>query len=302
MRALSWQIGKVKVTRVVELVNVRRPNFVFLNLNTEMVKEQSWLQPDYAQNDGQLISHTQVFILDDGTTRIVVDTCVGNDKPRRNAAWNDLQLPFLEAITAAGYAPESIDIVLCTHMHVDHVGWNTHLSDSQWVPTFKNARYLFGREEWEHWTQEVGADIAGDVTDEVANNVLEARAVFQDSVQPIVDAGLHDLVEMDHELTAEIRLEPTPGHTPGHVSVRISSEGQEAVVTGDLIHHPIQCALPGASSTFDFDIPRARETRLQFLQKYADGPVLVFGTHFAGSSAGQITTSGDTWTFKASDT
>ncbi len=301
MLTRSWQIGNVKVTRVVELVNVRWPDFVFRDLSPEAVLGQSWLCPDHAKEDGRLISHTQAFILDNGSTRIIVDTCVGNDKPRRNAAWNDLQLPFLDALTDAGYPPESISMVLCTHMHVDHVGWNTRLSGTQWVPTFRNARYLFGRREWSHWTQELGADIDGDVSEQVSKNVLEARAVYKDSVQPIVDAGLDVLVDSYQRLTNEIRLEPTPGHTPGHVSVIIESNGEKAVITGDMMHHPIQCALPDASSTFDFDIEQARATRRQFLQRHANVPVIVFGTHFAGSTAGLITSSGDTWRFDSLD-
>ena len=172
--------------------------------------------------------------------------------------------------------------MLCTHMHVDHVGWNTRLVDDQWVPTFPNARYLFGREEWTHWSNEVDSELDGDVEPHIAQNVLEARLVHQDSVRPIIDADLHQVVDSTHKLTDEISLQPTPGHTPGHVSIRIESRDQHAIITGDLMHHPIQCAMPEVNSNFDFDLEQAITTRKGFLTRYADRPVLVLGTHFRG--------------------
>ena len=158
----------------------------------------------------------------------MVDTCIGNDKQRDFPPWNELQLPFREHMTAAGFAPESIDTVLCTHLHVDHVGWNTRLVDGEWVPTFEQARYLFGREEWQAWEKTAAAS--------------EGEAHFGDSVLPVLDKGLVDLVESTHQITDEVSLIPTFGHAPGHVSVKIASKGEEAVITGDLMHHPIQCA------------------------------------------------------------
>ena len=158
-------------------------------------------------------------------------------------------------MASAGFPVESIDTVVCTHLHVDHVGWNTRLTDAGWVPTFTGARYLFGRSEWEHWSKSPDTQ-DGDV--------------IGDSVRPVVDAGLVDLVESDHQLTDEIQLESTPGHTPGHVSVRIKSRGEEAVITGDLIHHPIQCAEIEWASRFDVDPGKALETRRAFLARCAE--------------------------------
>jgi glyoxylase-like metal-dependent hydrolase (beta-lactamase superfamily II) len=156
---------------------------------------------------------------------------------------------------------------------VDHVGWNTRLKDGRWVPTFPNARYLIGRKEWDYWSK------AQDASD---------RAIQDDSVRPVLDAGLADLVDSDFAVTQEVRLEPTPGHTPGHVSVRISSKGEEAVITGDLMHHPVQCAVPSMNSRFDVDPEAARQTRRAFLEKFKDGKVLVLGTHFAAPTGGRI--------------
>ncbi|MDP2639283.1 MAG: MBL fold metallo-hydrolase, partial [Betaproteobacteria bacterium] len=171
----------------------------------------------------------------------------------------------------------------CTHLHVDHVGWNTRLIEGKWVPTFANARYLFGRREWEHWTSDEAKHRDGDV--------------MGDSVRPIIDAGLAELVDMHHALTPEVRLEPTPGHTPGHVSVRISSRGEEAVITGDLMHHPLQCAEPDLANNFDVDAAAARRTRRKFLARHANRPVLVLGTHFAPPTGGWVVDAEPAWRF-----
>ena len=187
---------------------------------------------------------------------------------------------FLEDLAEAGFPRESFDTVMCTHLHVDHVGWNTMLVDGKWAPTFPNARYLFARREWEYWSQ---------------NEQDDFGPVVEDSVRPIVDAGLADLVDMDHRITSEVWLEPTPGHTPGHVSVRISSQGEEAVITGDMTHHPCQFSHPDWAATVDYDADQSTQTRLDFYARYADQPVLVIGTHFATPTAGKIVRDGDAY-------
>ena len=220
------------------------------------------------------------FVVETPTRRIVVDTCLGNDKQgRRIPGWNDLHGPFLADLAAAGYARESIDTVLCTHLHVDHVGWNTMKDGDRWVPTFPHARYLMGREEHAHWTGPHDRD--------------DMRTVFADSVQPVFDAGLVDLVETDHRICEEISLIPTFGHTPGHVSVRIVSQGEEGLITGDFLHHPCQIAHPEWSSTADWDPAQAQATRERMYAALADRPVLVLGTHFAGATAGRLVRDGD---------
>ena len=143
--------------------------------------------------------------------RIIVDTCVGNDKDHNNESWNHLKLPFLKRLPS-WLSPESIDVVLCTHLHLDHVGWNTRWDGNKWVPTFPNARYLFGRVEWEHWSREAHSN--GDMPQMVVE-LAEQDRVMVDSVLPIVDAGLQELVETDHRLTDEVRLLPTPDIRPG---------------------------------------------------------------------------------------
>jgi glyoxylase-like metal-dependent hydrolase (beta-lactamase superfamily II) len=294
-----WHVGDVKITRIVELgSNVRTPDFVFRNLSREEVKEQTWLQPHFATTDGRLISSNHAFVIESGTRRIIVDTCLGNDKMRKNALWNQRQGSFLQDLETAGYPAGSIDTVLCTHLHVDHVGWNTKLVDGNWIPTFPNAQYLFGRTEWNHWSNENSDQLDGDVTPHIADNILEARACYDDSVRPIVEAGLHRLVESDEAITDEISLFPTPGHTPGHVSVRVASQGEQAIITGDMMHHPIQCAMPQVTSNFDHDIARALATRADFLRQHANTPVLILGTHFSAPTAGWIVPHEETWRFR----
>jgi glyoxylase-like metal-dependent hydrolase (beta-lactamase superfamily II) len=173
--------------------------------------------------------------------------------------------------------------VICTHLHVDHVGWNTRLDNGRWVPTFPRARHLFARREWEHWSSERDED---------------TTRIMQDSVKPVLDAGLATLVEMDHRVSDEIWLEPTPGHTPGHASVRLRSRDADAVITGDLMHHPIQMAEPHWCSHFDVDPDTARKTRRAFCERYAGGAVTVLGTHFHDPTAGHIVRHGDTWRFE----
>ena len=197
-------------------------------------------------------------------------------------AWANLQLPFLENLKEMGHDPDSIDTVICTHLHVDHVGWNTKKVEGKWVPTFPNARYLMVNEEYEFW-RDLEEDPFGDV--------------FGESVAPIFDAGLADLVKNDHLVGDGVSFESTPGHTPGHISVHISSGGEEAVISGDMMHHPCQIARPDWVTPFDADNDAAVETRKNFLEKYADKPVLVFGTHFADPVAGNIVRDGDTYRF-----
>lgn len=278
---MRWKIGNVDLTRVVEIDAVSIGRFVLPDAMPENVLPIGWLRPHFIDDQGLLKMSVHALLIESCGRRILVDTCIGNDKKRGVPDWNQRTGPFLADLAAAGFPAGSIDTVLCTHLHVDHVGWNTRKVDGRWVPTFPNARYLFARTEWEHWSREPEDPRVG--------------PVFGDSVQPIVDAGLADLVEMDHELTDEVWLEPTPGHTPGHVSVHIRSADEEAVITGDMIHHPCQMAVPDWSSAFDTDPEQARATRHAFLERYADGPVLVVGTHFSAPTAGRVVRDGDAY-------
>jgi glyoxylase-like metal-dependent hydrolase (beta-lactamase superfamily II) len=273
---LKWQIGDVRVTQIVELTTASLGPYLLPQATPEVLSGLPWLTP-FLDAEGRLVLSMHALVVESRGQTVLVDTCIGNDKPRSYPRWNLMQTDFLERFQAAGFALDRVDTVLCTHMHVDHVGWNTRLVEGRWQPTFNRARYLFAEDEWAYWKDEP----------------QEYGPVIEDSVQPVFDAGLADLVEHDHRITDEVWLEPTPGHTPGHVSVHISSRGEEAVITGDMIHHPCQIAHPGWSSTADWDQQASAETRDQFLKRYADGPVLVIGTHFAAPTAGRIVRDGD---------
>ncbi|MCP5041562.1 MAG: MBL fold metallo-hydrolase [bacterium] len=277
---MRWQIGQVRITRIQEL---ELPGLTWLlpDATAESLAGIDWIGP-FVDAKGEGLASVHALLIEAPGCTVVVDTCIGNDKERSIRGWNHLQTKFLEDFDTAGAGVGAVDAVVCTHLHVDHVGWNTRLVDDRWVPTFENARYLFGRVEWEHWNVD---------EDEIQQQVMI------DSVRPIFDSDQVDLVETDHQICNEVRLEPTPGHTPGHVSVHISSCGEQAVITGDLMHHPGQIAHPEWCSNADSDRARALDTRRGFLARYAETPTLVIGTHFAGPTAGRLARDGDTYRF-----
>jgi len=270
----TWNIGDFKVTRVIEMEVAGGTKFILPDATKEAALELDWMIPHFATDEGRLIMSIHALVIETPSQRIVVDTCIGNDKERNIPGWNNLQTSFLEDLTAAGYPPDTIDTVLCTHLHVDHVGWNTMLVDGEWVPTFPNARYLFAEPEFTYWTTSGDEDHYGDI--------------IGDSVQPVVDAGLVDLVDWEHEVCPGVQLEPTPGHTPGHVSIHLTSNGDEALITGDCIHHPCQMSRTDWCSSADFDQPAGQATRDRLLSKYVDTDVLFIGTHFATPTAGHV--------------
>ena len=280
---LRWTIGSATVTSIPESETPTSPRFLFKGVDKVAVLERAeaapWLRPHFISKDGYLLQKIQCLVVEAGDMRIAVDTCIGNDKERSNELWSHLQGPFLTEMTAGGYPPESITHVVCTHLHVDHVGWNTRLVDGEWVPTFPNARYLFVETEFEHWKNEP--------------SLFEDDDVFGDSVAPIMDAGLADLVALDYRLSDEVYFQPTTGHTPGHISLVVESDGSKAVITGDMVHSPLQIADPQLSSMFDTDSDEARATRLATFPDWADGETLIIGTHFGSPTAGTMHPDGD---------
>ena len=269
----SWQIGDVKVTRVLEQEAPLPAEGLLANVDPDRLAEHTvWLKPHFMDEAGNIILSIHALVVESGGKTIVVDTCMGNDRPLPQGM-GPLETTFLEDLERV-VKREQVDFVMCTHLHFDHVGWNTMLVDGEYVPTFPNAKYLFAKGEYEHWMS-APEDENIDLTY---------------GVQPVVDAGLHVLVADDHAITDEISLEPTPGHTPGHVSVKIESGGARAVITGDMVHHPVQLAEPTWSSHPDAQPERAIETRRDFVARYGDTDVLVIGTHFAGATAGYIKT------------
>ncbi|MDI2131084.1 MBL fold metallo-hydrolase [Yinghuangia seranimata] len=233
-----------------------------------LLKGHEWPGPDYSREDGTYLLSVHALLIDTGAARILVDTCVGNGR----ASVPMLQMldtTWLDDLAALGWPAETIDTVVCTHLHFDHVGWNTRLVDGAWTPTFPNARHLITRTEWEYWT-------------------ATEPGTLSDTVYPLVDAGLVDFVDADHQVCDGVRLEPAPGHTPGQVAVVVESAGERAVITGDLVHHPVQFVQPDVASLADTDADQAAETRRKFVARYADTGTLVIGTHFPTPSAGLL--------------
>ncbi|MEW6642663.1 MAG: MBL fold metallo-hydrolase [Pseudomonadota bacterium] len=275
---MQWTVGKVKVTKIVEVDTTGGTRFILPLASTEEARKLPWLVPRFANEQGKLRMTIHSLIVETPTRRIIVDTGLGNDKQGRHVpVWNGLNTPFLQQLTDAGYPPESIDLVLCTHLHVDHVGWNTRLVDGRWVPTFVNARYLFGRTEYAHWAAH---------QDDPAHPPVS----FLDSVQPIVDADRAELIDPDFKASEELTLLPTPGHSPGHLSVLIESEGESLLLMGDAAHHPVQMAHLDWSATVDHDPARAIRTRRELFTRFADTPTRVIGGHF---DIGHIVRDGD---------
>ena len=285
---LKWQIGDVTVTRIVELeipIPHDEKSPFLVQARPDVLKAMPWLYPPFVTDDGHLKLSIHALFVQAPGLRLIVDTCIGNDKPRGMTGPAGLSTAFLASLEAAGCTRDSVDAVICTHLHVDHVGWNTMLENGKWVPTFPKARYLIGKQEYEFWNRDEDA---------------EQKAIMSDSVQPILDAGLAELVAMDHRLSAEIRLTPTPGHTPGHVSVMIESRGETAMITGDMIHHPCQFGHPEWSPPFDTDQAAGARMRRSVMEDVADKPVLVIGTHFAAPTAGHVKRGPDGFWFDVS--
>lgn len=278
---LSWQVGRVKITRIVEM-DLPVPIQAFRQATPEVMRASPWLYPHFvSEDDATLKLSVHALLVEAPGLRLVVDTCIGNDRPREITGGQPLSGPFLEHLAEAGWSREGVDAVVCTHLHTDHVGWNTMLEGGRWTPTFPKARYLIGRREYEFWA---------------AHEDAEQQAMMGDSIRPVFDAGLAQLVELDHVISPELRLIPSIGHTPGHVSVVIESEGAQAVITGDMAHHPCQFAHP-EWVLGDDNAEVAAATRARLFAEWADQPILVIGTHFAAPTAGHVCRDGAVFRF-----
>ncbi|GAA5702424.1 MBL fold metallo-hydrolase [Streptomyces avermitilis] len=283
----SWTVDDVTVHRVDEvLLPPATGSWLLPDATTDVVSQHDWLRPDFADRDGILRIDSHSFAFTVGGLRVLVDTGIGNGKTRANPAWHDLRTDYLERLTAAGYAPETVDLVILTHLHTDHVGWSTREVDGAWVPTFPDARYVTSRVEREFWAE---YDMDG-----------PRRQMFRDSVIPVEEAGLLDLVDVPAEgieIAPGLRLIATPGHTPGHIAVKLGSQKGTALITGDCIHHPVQLAHPSIGSCVDIDPEQSEASRRKLLASLADTDTLVLGTHFPQPTAGRVITHGDAYRF-----
>jgi glyoxylase-like metal-dependent hydrolase (beta-lactamase superfamily II) len=224
-----------------------------------------------------IVARLQTWIVEIAGLRILIDTGAGNDKQRPGIPlFGNLRTPFLERMAAAGFSPEDIDLVICTHLHVDHVGWNTRLQAGEWIPTFPAARYVFPLPDAEFWDPRNLARFP-DKIGEAVN-----AGFFDDSVRPILDRGLADLVSGALEIAPGVRLDPAPGHTPGSQTITVTSRGERAVFVGDVMHHPLQIMNPHWNSIFCEDAIRARESRVRVLERVVEDEALLIPAHFAG--------------------
>jgi len=283
------RVGDATIGRVVEL---NLPDFERLGFFPDTTEEDwaphmEWLKERAMDPvSSNLYFAMQSYIVRTAHHTILIDSCVGNDKDRPHRPnWHmKSDSTYLDGLAAAGLALEDIDYVMCTHLHLDHVGWNTRLLDGRWVPTFPNAKYVFSKKEYDYWLDTYEGE--------------PLASAFADSVLPVVEAGRGVLVNNDHALDDEVWLEPTPGHTPDHLAIRLSSGGGNAVFSGDLMHSPIQCRYPEWRARPDFDPQQARETRRSFLENYCETDTLVCTAHFPLPSAGYIERHGDAFDFR----
>ncbi len=281
-------LGDFSLTRVVELEGPGfAPEELFPDSTADVFEAHAgWLVPRHVDPDtGRLVMCIQTYVVRTERHTILVDTCVGNHKPRSaRAAWHMRDGPFLADLAAAGVRPEEVDFVLCTHLHVDHVGWNTRLLDGRWVPTFPNAKYVFARREYDFWEERLReAEAAGG----------GENSPFADSVLPVMESGQAVLVDMDHAIEDGVWLEPAPGHTAGSVVINLRSGGAHAALTGDVMHHPVQLIRPDWSSGFCEDKALSHRTRRAIIERYAETDTLVATAHFASPTVGHIVRAGD---------
>lgn len=264
-----WQFGDVSIAKVEEQIWTISPRWLFANADYDTLREHAGiLAPHYVTEAFKLKLSIHSFVLRTARHTILVDTCVGNHKERNIADWHQMDTPYLDRLAAAGVKPEDVDYVFCTHLHVDHVGWNTRLEDGRWVPTFPNARYLYNRAEFEHWSS--------------SDDEFQAP-VMADSVNPIIEARLADLVDDGHQIDDEVCVLGTPGHTPGHCSVMLGERA--GVITGDMVHHPVQFIDPTIWSKADSDAKQAIATREAHFARWCEDRTVVLGTHFADPTA-----------------
>jgi glyoxylase-like metal-dependent hydrolase (beta-lactamase superfamily II) len=274
------QLGEIVIDRVIEQEEpLVVPLEFFPTLTPALLEENlSWLQPDNLDPaTGLVVICVQSYLVRTPHHNILVDGCVGNHKTRpHRPKWNMMTSDRYEKnLAATGLSPADIDFVMCTHLHADHVGWNTRLEDGRWVPTFPKARYLFSQRELAHWSEKEKANPA-------------AHPWITDSVLPVVAADRVDLVKSDHALDDLVRLVPTPGHSIDHFSVQVGKAGADALIAGDLIHSPLQMRYPDLGMWADHDSAQAGRSRRRMLDRLCDTSTLLCTCHFPSPSMGRV--------------
>jgi glyoxylase-like metal-dependent hydrolase (beta-lactamase superfamily II) len=287
--SLKFTAGDLTIHRIIEQETTFLSALEMLpTLTPEVLAEnRAWMQAANALDAKDvLVLCFQSYIVQTPHHTILIDSCIGNDKPRPNRPkWNmKADDTYMRALSVAGLSVGDIDYVMCTHLHVDHVGWNTRLENGRWVPTFPNARYVFGKTEFDYWT---------------GVHAKTPVPPIEDSVMPIVEARRHEVVGNDYQIGDHVRILPTPGHTPGHSAFVLGRGKDDAVFSGDLIHSPLQARYPEMSMKFDVDPAEAAKTRRYFLERFCDTDTLCCTAHFPSPSIGKIRRKGNGFSCEA---
>jgi glyoxylase-like metal-dependent hydrolase (beta-lactamase superfamily II) len=238
--------------------------------------------------ESQLQISIHSFVVRCRGRNILIDGCIGNHKRRSLSFADNLSTPYLERLRDCGLTPSDIDVVMCTHLHGDHVGWNTRLQDGRWIPTFPNARYLFTRPDVEYFGAHRDEPFHGEA--------------FEDSVLPIMEAGQADIVEPGHSLEIELGdglwMEGAPGHSPGSCIIHVRSQGAHGIFSGDVFHHPIEVMRPSLRFFADLDPELTARTRTRLFEKYVDTDTRFFPAHFLSPTVGRIRSRGETFAYE----
>lgn len=283
LRAQSWKFETATLSRIIESESpLLSPFELFAECTPELLDQnRSWLIPRFQDSaSGLLQISIQSFLIRQNGLTILVDACGGNHKNRVRPFFNQRDWPWMQRLREAGASPDEIDVVLCSHLHVDHVGWNTRLENGTWVPTFPNARYLVAEREWDHWRK------AGPTA------LTRTGDYMVDSVLPVFASGQAELISDGYDITTNVQVELAPGHTPGLCMLHLGSGDKKAVLCSDLMHHHLQLRYPAWSTNFCVDKNQARETRQAFFARYSNTSTTVFPAHFPTPCGGRIVRDG----------
>jgi len=283
------KVGAFTVEAVREVGSSIDPLSVFPDATPErLAPHRHWLEPHFMTTEGRFRFVIRTYVIKTDRSVILVDTCYGNHKERSSidAGGHRLRTGYLDELAGLGVAPDAVDFVFCTHLHPDHVGWNTRLVDGRWVPTFPNAQYLFGADDWSYFS-------------EIAEGAYGYDSL-QDSVIPIVEASQAVFYGHDHDLETGVVVAPSPGHTPGHSCLRLESAGQHALLIGDMMHHPVQCAEPTwemaiGGQTITMDVTTSAQSRRRYLEELGAMNASVFAAHWDQPRAGRVRPEGHSW-------
>lgn len=276
---MKWIVGNVEIFQIIELEGGKIIQNILPDATTKNIKKMKWLVPNFADENGVLKAFVQCFLIKSQNKYILVDTCNGNNKNRPNLPeWANLKIKFIEKINQLGLTPSDINYVICTHLHFDHVGWNTMLVNGKWTPTFPKAKYIFSKKEYDYWKNEPKKEMIDDLLG------------IKDSVQPVIDSGLALFVDDNFKLDDHISFIPSPGHTPGHVSIFIESDNKKALISGDFIYHPSQIENPEWGNSVDTFPDQALKTKRKILSSIVNTKTLLIGSHFSNPSGGYVVT------------